>query len=433
MFSALRSRNFRLFFIGQLISQVGNWVTLVAATLLVLHLTHNGFAVGLLGAAQFLPVLVIGPFAGLIADRADKRRLLVLTQSLAMCQSLALAAVAFMPHPSIGAIYVIAFVGGVITAFDNPPRRAFVVEMVRERDINNAVSLNSAMMTGSRVIGPALAGLLAATVGYGWCFALDGISYLAVIAGLVAMRTADLRRAPAAARGPGQVRDGIRYVRNMPELRIVVVVMAIVGTFAFNFNTVLPLFVTRSLHGSDMEFTLLFSVISLGSVCGALTMARRAVISIRHVMIASVAFGVAMIVLAPLPSLWSTYPAAFAIGLTSIAFMTTSTAVIQFRAAPEMRGRVLALQTMVFLGSTPIGGPLMGGLIDLTDARVGVLVGGVAAVVAGCYGFRAIRRSGSTWTHDTRIVSSSDPPLAAIVEEATSELDGEPTGEVVLV
>jgi MFS family permease len=433
MFSSLSSRNFRLFFTGQLVSQIGNWVTLVASTLLVLHLTHNGFAVGLLGAAQFLPVLVLGPFAGLIADRSDKRRLLVFTQTLALFQSLALAAIAFMPHPSVPGIYAVAFVGGIITAFDNPPRRAFVVEMVPERDVNNAVSLNSAMMTGARVFGPALAGLLVTTVGYGWCFAVDAVSYFAVIAGLVAMRSAELRPSPVPPRGPGQVREGMRYVRATPELRMVVIVMAIVGTFAFNFNTVIPLFVTRTLHGSDGEFTILFSVISVGSVTGALVMARRSIVSIRHVMIACLAFGAAMLVMAPIPNLATSFPVAFLIGAASIAFMTTSTAVIQYRAAPEMRGRVLALQTMVFLGSTPIGGPLLGAIIDLTDARIGVAIGGLSALVAGGYGFAAMRRNGSTWSHDTRVVTPNEPPIAAIAEDLTNDADAEATGQVVVV
>jgi MFS family permease len=433
MFSSLSSRNFRLFFTGQLVSQIGNWVTLVASTLLVLHLTHNGFAVGLLGAAQFLPVLVLGPFAGLIADRSDKRRLLVFTQTLALLQSLALAAIAFMPHPSVPGIYAVAFVGGIITAFDNPPRRAFVVEMVPERDVNNAVSLNSAMMTGARVFGPALAGLLVTTVGYGWCFAVDAVSYFAVIAGLVAMRSAELRPSPVPPRGPGQVREGMRYVRATPELRMVVIVMAIVGTFAFNFNTVIPLFVTRTLHGSDGEFTILFSVISVGSVTGALVMARRSIVSIRHVMIACLAFGAAMLVMAPIPNLATSFPVAFLIGAASIAFMTTSTAVIQYRAAPEMRGRVLALQTMVFLGSTPLGGPLLGAIIDLTDARIGVAIGGLSALVAGGYGFAAMRRNGSTWSHDTRVVTPNEPPIAAIAEDLTNDADAEATGQVVVV
>ncbi len=162
-------------------------------------------------------------------------------------------------------------------------------------------------------------------------------------------------------------------------------------------------------------------------------MARRSVISIRQVMFASLAFGTAMVVIAPMPDLWASYPAAFAIGITSIAFMTTSTAVIQFRAAPEMRGRVLALQTMVFLGSTPIGGPLLGALIDLTDARVGMVVGGVAALAAGLYGLGAIRRSGGAWSHDTRVRRDAEVPLQALVEDATSDVDGDPVGAVAVV
>lgn len=432
MFSSLKSRNFRLFFSGQLISQIGNWVTLVAETLLVLHLTHNGFAVGLLGAAQFLPVLLLGPLAGLIADRSDKRKLLMFTQTCAMAQSFGLAALAFMPNTPVMGIYGLALVGGFITAFDNPPRRAFVVEMVPEHDVNNAVSLNSAMMTGSRVIGPALAGLLAVTFGYGWCFAIDGLSYIAVLGGLYLMRSSELRRPPITARGPGQVRAGFRYVWGVPELRIVVFMMMIVGTFAFNFNTVMPLFVTRTMHGSDAEFTYLFSVISIGSLVGALIMARRATVSLRHLFLASASFGVAMFALALMPGLGASFPAAFLVGLTSIAFMTSSTAIIQFRADPNMRGRVLALQTMVFLGSTPIGGPLLGALIDVTNARVGLAVGGISAAAAALYGATAARRAGSTYSHDTRVFEPTIAPIAALATDAIAEADGEPTGEVVL-
>lgn len=183
-FRSLRVRNFRLFFGGQLISQVGNWLTLVAQALLVLKLTDSGVALGLLAAAQFGPVLVFGPFAGLIADRSDKRRLLLAVQSLAMAQSFLLATLAFSGHPPVLAIYAVAMLGGFCTAFDNPARRSFVVELVPEEDIGNAVSLNSALMTSSRVVGPALAGLLITTVGFGWCFLVDGLSYLAVLAGL---------------------------------------------------------------------------------------------------------------------------------------------------------------------------------------------------------------------------------------------------------
>src|SRR3954453_13056048 len=192
-FRSMRVRNFRLFFSGQLISQVGNWLTMIAQTLLVLHLTNNGLAVGLLVGCQFLPVLVLGAWSGLVADRSDKRKLLMIVQTFAMAQSFVLAALAFMDHPPLLAIYAVALAGGVASAFDNPARRSFVVEMVPTADVQNVVSMNSDIMTGARVIGPALAGLLVATVGYGWCFTLDGLSYVAVIAALWMMNTAELR------------------------------------------------------------------------------------------------------------------------------------------------------------------------------------------------------------------------------------------------
>ena len=195
-FASLRYRNFRLFFTGQLISQTGNWLTLVAQTLLVLQLTDSGVALGALAAAQFGPILLLGPWAGLVADRSDKRRLLLIVQSLAMVQSFTMAALAFSGEPPVGAIYAVAVFGGVTMAFDNPTRRSFVVEMVPPGDINNAVSLNSALMTSSRVVGPALAGLLVSTVGFGWAFLGDGLSYLAVLTGLWMMRPSELRPAP---------------------------------------------------------------------------------------------------------------------------------------------------------------------------------------------------------------------------------------------
>ena len=201
-FASMQVRNFRLFFSGQLISQVGNWLTLIAQTLLVFELTDSGVAVGLLAAAQFGPVLIIGPWAGLVADRSDKRRLLIIVQVIAMAQSFALAALAFSGHPPVVAIYAVAFVGGITVAFDNPARRAFVVEMVPEEDITNAVSLNSALMTCARVVGPALAGLLVTTVGFGWCFVADGLSYIAVLDR--ALDDAHLRAAPVTDHGPGQ-------------------------------------------------------------------------------------------------------------------------------------------------------------------------------------------------------------------------------------
>ena len=284
-FDSLRVRNFRLFFSGQLISQIGNWLTLIAQALLVLKLTDSGFALGLLAACQFGPVLVLGAWAGLVADRSDKRKLLMIVQSFAMVQSFALAFIAFMHHPPVMAIYVVAVLGGIATAFDNPARRAYVVEMVPEANVQNAVSLNSALMTGSRVVGPALAGLLITTVGYGWTFAVDGVSYLAVILGLFMMRTSENRPHLVTPRGKGQVREGLRYVRTIPELFVPLVMTALIGTFAFNFQTVMPLLVKRTLHGTDRTFTLIYSVISIGSLAGALMSARRSTVSVRHIVV----------------------------------------------------------------------------------------------------------------------------------------------------
>ena len=394
IFGSLSHRNFRLFFTGQLISQVGNWLTLVAQTLLVLHLTGSGIAVGVLAACQFGPVLLLGAWAGLVADRSDKRKLLVAVQSFAMLQSFVLAALAFMDSPPLLAIYAVAVAGGVATAFDNPARRAFVVEMVPEHRVQNAVSLNSALMTSSRVIGPALAGLLVATVGYGWCFALDGVTYLAVIAGLLMMRPQEMRAARPAARSKGQVREGIRYARSIPELWVPLVMMTVVGLLAFNFNVVMPLFVTRTLDGTDTTFTLLYSVVSVGSLVAALTTARRTSISVTHVVRGAAGFGVALLLFAAVPNLAVAVPFALLVGFSSIMFMTASTAIVQMRAAPEMRGRVLALQAIVFLGTTPIGGPILGWICEVAGARAGFVVGGVGALAAAAWGRAAVARSG---------------------------------------
>jgi MFS family permease len=395
-FRSLQVRNFRLFFGGQLVSQIGNWLTLVAQALLVLKLTDSGVALGLLAAAQFGPVLLFGPFAGLVADRSDKRRLLLLVQSLAMAQSFLLAALAFSGSPPVLAIYGVAMLGGFCTAFDNPARRSFVVELVPEEDIGNAVSLNSALMTGSRVVGPAIAGLLITTVGFGWCFLLDGLSYFAVLAGLWQIDPEQMRRPPRAVRGRGQVREGLRYARSVPELWVPLTMAAVVGTLAFNFQTVLPLFATRDLHGTTVTFTLLMSVVSLGSLVGALATARRRSIGMYTVSVAALGFGAAMCALSVAPNQPVAFAVAALVGLGSISFMTTSTAIVQLTATPSMRGRILAIQTMVFLGSTPIGGPIVGLISQRFGARYSVALGGVATLAAGVFGVLKVRNGSRT-------------------------------------
>jgi len=392
-FRSMRIRNFRIFFSGQLVSQVGNWMTLVAQTLLVFKITNSGVAVGILAAFQFAPVLLFGAWAGLVADRSDKRRLLLTVQSIAMGQSLLLAGLAFMGNPPVVAIYGAALIGGFVLAFENPTRRSLVVEMVPMGDVQNAVSLNSAVMTGSRVVGPALAGALIATVGFGWVFVLDAVSYVAVLGSLTLVRTRDLRTAPVISRARGQVREGLRYVRSVPELWIPLAMTALVGTFAFNFQVVMPLFVDRTLGESPTMFTVLFSVVSVGSFVGALVTARRRIVDIHHVVFSSVAFGLALVVLALAPSLVWALPIGLGVGVGSIAFITSSTAMLQVRSDPTMRGRVLALQAIVFFGSTPIGGPILGWICDATTPRVGVAVGGLSALAAAGWGAAAYRRT----------------------------------------
>jgi MFS family permease len=392
-FRSLHVRNFRLFFSGQLISQIGNWLTLVAQTLLVLKLTDNGIALGALAAAQFGPVLILGPWAGLVADRSDKRRLLLIVQTIAMAQSFVLAGLAFSGHPPVLAIYAVAMIGGITVAFDNPARRAFVVEMVPEGDMHNAVSLNSALMTSSRVVGPALAGLLVATVGFGWCFLVDGLSYLAVLAGLWMIRTEELRPAPVTIKAKRQIREGLRYARSVPELWVPLMMMAVVGTLSYNFQTVFPLFTTRDLHGNGTTFTLLFSVVSVGALIGALRTARRKSIDVRAVALASLGYGVAMVFMALAPNQLFAFVFGVLLGITSIAFLTASTSIVQIEAAPEMRGRVLALQAMLFLGSTPIGGPIVGWISQQFGARYAIGVGAAAALAAGTWGLVRARRA----------------------------------------
>lgn len=390
MFRSLHHRNFRLFFTGQLISQTGTWLTMVALTLLVLSMTKSGITLGFLMASQFGPVLLIGAWAGAIADRADKRKLLMTIQALAMVQSLVLGLVVLAGWATIPVIFCLAAVQGVLTAFDNPARRAFVVEMVPTEDLSNAVSLNSAIMTGSRVVGPAAAGALVLWVGYGWPFIIDAITYVAVLVGLFMMRPSELNRSTPTAKAKGQVRQGLRYIRSVPELFVPIVMMAIIGTFAFNFSVTVPLFVEGPLGGGTTTFTLLFSVLSLGSLIGALLTARRTEVTSTQLVVSAGAFGITMLLLAAAPTLTLAFPAAVLLGLASIAFMTSCTAIVQVLAGPEYRGRVLAIQGMVFLGSTPIGGPLIGLISDVGGPRAGIAVGGLACLVAAVYGTKAL-------------------------------------------
>lgn len=390
-FLALRNRNFRLYFIGQLISNTGNWLTNVALILLVLKITGSGFAVGVLTACQFGPILLLSAWAGAIADRSDKRRMLLLTQSLEMAQSIGLAILAFMPHPPLGGLYALAIGGGILLAFDNPLRRSFVTEMVPAEDIPNAVVLYSTIVNVSRMFGPALAGLLVVTLGYGWCFTIDASSYLAVLFCIYIMRSAELHRQPRKPRTKGEVREGLRYVMSMPLLWISFAMLAAIYMLSYEFNVTLPLFVTDALHSTDGVFTILYSVFSFGAVVSALVVAHRGLVRMRHIIIGAAALGLTMLLLAFVPGVGAAVPAVFLVGMASILYLTATTAIVQVEAKPEMHGRVLSLQTVIMGGTGLIGGPVLGWLADTMGGRAPIILGGIVCLVSATFGYYATR------------------------------------------
>lgn len=391
-FRSLRTRNFRLFFLGQLVSQTGTWVQSVAIIWVVLQMTGDGFALGMATAAQFLPVLVLGAWAGVVADRVDRHRFLLVTQVAFALVAVAFTALIFSDRLTLPAIYVLAALFGVVTALDNPSRRALVAELVAQPDVPNAVGLNSALMTGSRVIGPAVGGVLITTVGPEWCFALNAVTYLAVLVALTRIDRSQLRSAPPIARGRGQLREGFRYVWSRPELRLPLVLLTVIGTLSFEFQVTLPLLAERTFDGDAATFTLLYSAMSLGSVVGALMIARRTHADTRMLARAALALGACMGLLAVAPGAAWGLVAVVPVGLSSIFLISGSNAVINLHADPSMRGRALALTAVVFLGSTPIGGPIAGAVSEHLGPRAGIGMGALAAGLAGLWTLRALGR-----------------------------------------
>jgi MFS family permease len=391
-FRSLHTRNFRLFFTGQTISQTGTWMEMVAAIWLVLQLTDSGVALGLVTAAQFLPLLLLGAWTGLLSDRLDRHRLMLSTQSVFAFLAVIFAVLITTGAYNVAVIYLFRLGFGVITALDNPARRALVNDLVPRDDVANAVGLNSTIMTGSRVIGPALAGVLIAGPGVEWCFILNAVSYVAVIIALVRMDRSHFRTSPRVPRAKGQLREGFAYVRRTPELALPLVLVAVIGTLAFNYQVTLPLLAERSLGGDATTFTLLFSTMSVGSVIGALQVARRHDITLAVLLKASIGMAASVAALALAPNAPLAMVATAAVGFCGIFLLSGSNALVQLRADPAMRGRVLALFSMVFLGSTPLGGPIIGWISETFNPRVGVAVGSAAAVAVAVWATRRVRR-----------------------------------------
>ena len=391
-FRSLRIRNFRLFFLGQLVSLVGTWMQTVALGWLVYTITKSPTQIGLVTAVQFMPVLFGSIHGGLIADRFDKRKVLLVTQTGLALQAIVLAAVVIGGADRLGVLYVLAAVQGALATVDNPTRQAFLTELVGADELTNAIGLNSAMFNTARIIGPAVGGLLIEAVGTSTCFALNAASFLAVIAALVAMRPAELLRGRPAARAKGQLRAGIRYAWEEPTLRLVLAMIALIGTLAMNFLVVLPVLAKRVFHGNAGSYGLLSAAIGSGALIGALYAATRSRPTKRLLGGAAFGFGVAMLLDAVATSLAMELVTLALTGAVSITFMAAANASLQLTSRPEMRGRVMSIYMLLFLGSTPIGGPFIGWVSARFGARWSLVVGGGSCLVAAGGCLWAVRR-----------------------------------------
>ncbi len=381
-FSSLEVPNYRRYFVGQLVSLSGTWMQNVAAIWVILTLTDNGFAVGLATALQFLPMLLLGAWGGLLADRMPKRRLLLTTQALMMVPAVGLLAVTAAGVVEPWMVYLGVFGFGLLNAIDNPTRQSFVIEMVGTDRVVNAVSLNSVIVQAARIVGPAVAGILIATAGVVPCFAINALTFVVMIWALWGMDPKRLHEPPAAPREAGAIRASLRYVRRTPELALPLALMALVGTFGFNFQVVLPLLAKFSFDGGAATYGALVAAMGVGSIAGALITGHQGKTGPRLIAGAALAFGAAAVGAAAMPAVALEIPLLVLLGGAAVTFAATINSSLQLAVAPEMRGRVMALYSVVFLGSTPIGAPLVGWLSQTYDPRAALLLAGVAGLTA---------------------------------------------------
>ncbi|WP_079129768.1 MFS transporter [Streptomyces thermovulgaris] len=395
MFSSLRIRNYRLFFFGQVVSNIGTWMQRIAQDWLVLSLTGSSAAVGITTALQFLPMLLFGLYGGVLVDRLPKRPTLLVTQTSMAVSGLALAALTLTGQVQVWHVYLAALAVGLATVVDNPARQSFVSEMVGPKQLPNAVSLNSANFQSARLIGPAVAGLMITGVGTGWAFLANGLSFLAPITGLLLMRARELHVVERAPRGKGQLREGLRYVAGRPELLWPIVLVGFVGTFGFNFPVWLSAYAEDVFHAGAGAYSLFNTVVAVGSLTGALLAARRGAARLRVLLTAAAAFGLLEIVAALAPSYWLFVLLMAPIGIFGLTVNVTANTAVQMATDPAMRGRVMALFMMVFVGGTPLGAPLVGWITDTYGARIGFAFGGaVSLAAAGVIGLILTRVGG---------------------------------------
>jgi MFS family permease len=397
-FAALSVPNFRRYYSGQAISMTGTWMQMTAQSWLVLSLTHSSTALGLVVALQTLPVLLLAPYGGVIADRVDKRRLMIGLQVAMGVQALILGLLTVTGAVRVWEIGVLAALLGVNNAFENPSRQSFMLEMVGPEHLRNAVSLNSVLVNVARSIGPAVAGILIATVGDGVCFLANAASFAAVVASLSTMDRTSLNPTAPTPRARGQLREGLRYVRRSPSLAIPLMMMGVVGCLTYEFQVSLPVMASRGLHVGAAGYGFMTAAMGVGAVAGGLMVAARGKTGLQPLVLAASGFGIAVALATLAPDLGLELLALALTGAASIAFMATGNSTLQLSAEPAMRGRVMALWFVAFQGSTPIGGPVVGATMAALGARAGLGLGALTCLVVAVAGMLALRGLGGAAT-----------------------------------
>jgi len=391
-FAALSVPNYRRYIAGQAVSLSGTWMQMAAQSWLVLTLSGSATTLGVIVALQTLPVLLLGPYGGVVADRVDKRRLMIALQAAMGVQALILGLLTISGAVTLWEVGLLAALLGVNNAFESPARQAFMLEMVGPGTLRNAVSLNSVLVNVARVVGPALAGILIVLSGEGVCFLLNAASFAAVIASLLTLDRAAINPSEPSPRSPGQLREGLRYIAGVRDLAVPLAMMALAGALAYEFQVTLPVMASRALHAGAGGFGFMTAAMGLGAVVGGLFVAARGRTGLPPLILAAAAFGVLLLGAALAPSLPVELFALALVGGASISFMSTGNSTLQLTCAPNMRGRVMSLWFVAFQGSTPIGGPIVGWVMAQAGARAGLGLGAVTCMMVAALGLAALRR-----------------------------------------
>ncbi len=391
-FSSLKIRNFRLYFIGQLISMSGTFLQTLAQDWLVLKLTNSGAMLGLVSACQFLPMLILMPYGGVIADRFPKLRLLFITQTVSGILSLALGILVLTGLVHVWMVFVFAILLGLTNGIDNPTRQSFVFQLVGKDEVKNAVSLWGLLISITRIGGSALAGILIASIGIGQCFVVNAASYVFVILAFCLMRTSEMHITAVVAKAKGQVKEGFDYMRRTPVLLNALVLMAIIGTMTYEWQASLPLFARFVLHGDAVTYSILAVALGIGMLVAGLYTASTAHVTQKKMVISALLLGVVTIAVSFTSTLALAVIGFIFVGATFMVFANMTNSLLQLNTDPNFRGRIMSFWNMAFQGSTAIGGPIVGVVGQYFGAQWAVAIGGIAAVVAGLYGWRVLRK-----------------------------------------